>query len=78
MKRGIGNRTFPISTTTTEPFNVTYFQYYFVNTYLALFQVLGIDAQDKMPIGIMMMAMRIQKPETNIEYDFASYLEKER
>lgn len=24
----------------------------------------------------MMMAMRIQNPETNIEYDFASYLKK--
>ena len=47
-----------------------------MNTYLALCQVLGIHDQDKIPIGLMMMAMRIQNPETNIEYDFASYFEK--
>lgn len=49
---------------------------YFKRTYFALCQVLQLDVESKMPIGLMMMAIRVHNLEVNIEFDFTFEIEK--
>lgn len=76
MKKGENNRRIPISSSHVESFPIEDFQIYFKRTYFSLCQIIGMDAQEKISIGLMIMAMRIQNPEKNIEYDFASFIER--
>lgn len=77
MKRGDKNRVLPIPSSKVEPFLVSDFQTYFKNTYYALCQILGIDVEENMSIGLMRMAMIIQHPESNVEFYFASIIEEQ-
>lgn len=74
MKRGDDNRKIPIPSSKVEPLQVLEFQVYFKNTYHALCQVLGIDLEEHMPIGLMIMAMIILNSKSNVGFDFASII----
>lgn len=77
MKRGDDKRKLFIPSSEMEPFQVSEFQVHFKNSYHALCQVLGINVEEHMPIGLMRMAMIIQHSESNVEFYFASIIEEQ-
>lgn len=76
MKTGDNNIILPIPSSKMDPFLVLKFQVCFKNTYNALWQVLEIDVEENMSVGLMRMAIIIQHFESNVEFNFATIIEE--
>lgn len=74
--KGWDNIKAPIFYSEKEPFLVENFENYFIKTYYALWQFLEEDPKKTMPIGMMMMTMRMQHKYVNREYDYATYIKE--